>query len=50
LTLTGTNTYRGGTSINGGTLVVNSYSNLGTGPIRFHGGTLQVRPINKQKD
>jgi fibronectin-binding autotransporter adhesin len=41
LIFTGTNTYGGGTNINGGTLAVKSGSNLGTGPLRFHGGTLQ---------
>ena len=35
LILTGTNTYSGGTNINGGTLVINSYRNLGTGPVRY---------------
>ena len=42
LILTGANTYSGGTNIDAGTLVVNSYSDLGTGPVRLRGGTLKV--------
>jgi len=49
LTLTGTNTYSGGTDINGGILAVNSDANLGsaplslgTGPLSFNGGTLEA--------
>ena len=42
LILTGTNTYTGGTDINAGTVVVDSYKNLGKGPIRLRGGTLKV--------
>jgi len=49
LTLTGTNTYSGGTDINGGILAVNSDANLGaaplglgTGPLSFDGGTLEA--------
>jgi autotransporter-associated beta strand protein len=42
LTLTGINTYSGGTNINGGTLAVNSDSNLGAGPLTFDGGTLEA--------
>ncbi len=42
LTLTGTNTYSGGTSINSGILAVNSDLNLGTGALSFNGGTLEV--------
>jgi fibronectin-binding autotransporter adhesin len=45
--LTGANTYTGGTDINAGTVVVNSYSNLGTGPIRLRGGILRVQGISK---
>ena len=42
LTLTGTNTYSGGTAINAGTLSVSSNANLGdaTGSLVFNGGTL----------
>jgi len=47
LILTGANTYTGGTDINAGTVVVNSYSNLGTGPIRLRGGILRVQGISK---
>jgi autotransporter-associated beta strand protein len=42
LTLTGTNTYSGGTNPNGGILAVNSDINLGTGPLTFDGGTLEA--------
>jgi autotransporter-associated beta strand repeat len=42
LTLTGANTYTGGTNLNGGILAVNSDSNLGTGPLSFNGGTLEA--------
>jgi fibronectin-binding autotransporter adhesin len=43
LTLTGVNTYGGGTSINGGTVAVSSDANLGNanGPLSFNSGTLQ---------
>ena len=40
--LTGTNTYTGGTTINGGTLIVNSASSLGTGTLNLNAGTLEV--------
>ena len=42
LTLTGVNTYTGGTNLNGGILAVNSDLNLGAGPLSFNGGTLQA--------
>ena len=42
LTLTGINTYTGGTNLNGGILAVNSDVNLGTGALSFNGGTLQA--------
>jgi fibronectin-binding autotransporter adhesin len=42
LTLSGLNTYSGGTSLNGGIVAVNSDSNLGTGPLSFNGGTLEI--------
>ena len=42
LVLSGSNTYSGGTSFNGGILAVNSDANLGTGPLRFGGGTLEA--------
>ena len=42
LTLTGTNTFTGGTSFNGGIVAVNSDANLGTGGLTFNGGTLQA--------
>jgi fibronectin-binding autotransporter adhesin len=42
LTFTGTNTYRGGTSFNGGVVAVNSDSNLGTGSLSFNGGALEA--------
>ena len=42
LVLSGTNTYTGGTAINGGTLAVSSDANLGAaaGGLTFNGGTL----------
>jgi fibronectin-binding autotransporter adhesin len=40
--LTGANTYGGGTAINGGTVSVSADNNLGTGPLGFNGGTLQI--------
>jgi outer membrane autotransporter protein len=42
LTLTGPNTYTGGTTFNGGILAVSNDGNLGTGPLRFGGGTLEA--------
>src|SRR5699024_6068683 len=44
LVLSGTNTYDGGTSVNGGTLSVSSDANLGDagGELDFNGGTLRV--------
>ena len=42
LTLTGANTYSGGTSFNGGILAVNGDANLGTGGLSFNGGALQA--------
>ena len=43
LTLSGINTYSGGTTINQGTIAVNADTGLGaaTGPLTFNGGTLQ---------
>ncbi|MDR9891578.1 autotransporter outer membrane beta-barrel domain-containing protein [Pseudenterobacter timonensis] len=43
LTLTGTNTYAGGTTINAGTLAVDNDNKLGaaSGPLTFNGGTLK---------
>jgi fibronectin-binding autotransporter adhesin len=42
IAFTGTNTYAGGTNLEGGTLQVASSSNLGTGTVNFTGGTLQT--------
>jgi fibronectin-binding autotransporter adhesin len=42
LTLTNTNTYSGGTNLNGGTVAINSDANLGTGPLSFNGETLEA--------
>ncbi|WP_170302862.1 autotransporter-associated beta strand repeat-containing protein [Reyranella soli] len=44
LTLTGANTYQGGTAANGGTISVSADANLGaaSGNIGFNGGTLQT--------
>src|SRR5208282_2556571 len=41
-TLTGTNTYSGGTSFDAGILAVDNDSNLGTGTLTFNGGTLEA--------
>jgi len=41
LTLTGQNTYEGGTNFNGGILAVDSAAQIGTGPLTFNGGTLE---------
>jgi fibronectin-binding autotransporter adhesin len=47
LTLCGTNTYSGGTNINGGVLLVNNAQALGTtGTISFGGGTLRYSSTN----
>ncbi len=42
LTLTGLNTYSGGTSFNGGVVAVNSVANIGAGPLSFNGGGLEA--------
>jgi outer membrane autotransporter protein len=42
LILGGVNTYSGGTSLNGGTVAVNSDGNLGTGALTFDEGTLEA--------
>jgi autotransporter-associated beta strand protein len=42
VTLTGNNTYNGGTFIENGTLNVSSESSLGTGDLSITGGTLQI--------
>ncbi len=41
LTLSGVNTYQGGTNINGGTLAVTNDSSVGTGAVALNAGTLQ---------
>ena len=41
LTLTGQNTYEGGTNFNGGILAVEGAAQIGTGPLTFNGGTLE---------
>ena len=47
LTLTGFNTYTGGTFVNGGVLSLGSSRALGTGHIAFGGGTLQFTSSNR---
>ena len=42
LTLSGVNTYSGGTSVNGGVVAVTGDANLGSGSLTFDGGTLQA--------
>ncbi|GHT34818.1 hypothetical protein FACS189427_02860 [Planctomycetales bacterium] len=41
LTLSGTNTYTGGTKIDEGTVAISRKDNLGTGDVIFNGGTLK---------
>ena len=46
LTLAGANTYTGGTTIAGGTILTQNASALGTGPVAFdNGATLQVQDL-----
>ncbi len=42
LTLSGANTYTGGSTVNAGTLITAHASALGTGPVSISGGALQV--------
>ncbi|MCL7999661.1 autotransporter outer membrane beta-barrel domain-containing protein [Brucella sp. 21LCYQ03] len=42
LTLSGNNGYSGGTSLNAGVISAEQDENLGTGPLNFDGGTLQI--------
>lgn len=42
LILKGNNPYKGGTNIDGGTLMIDNYRSLGTGPVTVHGGFLKV--------
>lgn len=42
LTLTGTNSFAGGTTVTGSTLAINGNAALGTGPLRLDGGTLSA--------
>jgi fibronectin-binding autotransporter adhesin len=46
LTLSGSNTYSGGTNINAGTVSIGNANALGTGTISFGGGTLQYGTVN----
>ncbi len=41
-TMTGTNTYGGGTTINDGTLIINTVGALGTGAVTINGGTFDM--------
>jgi fibronectin-binding autotransporter adhesin len=41
-TITGTNTYAGGTTISAGTVSIGNYQNLGTGLLTLNGGALQI--------
>ena len=50
LTLTGPNTYSGGTSFNGGTVAVHSNSNLGAGALSFDNGTLEALVGGRRRD
>ena len=49
LSLTGANTYTGGTTISGGTVSVNNVNALGTGAVTLDGGTLDASPAGKSK-
>ena len=49
LSLTGANTYTGGTTISGGTVSVNNVNALGTGDVTLDGGTLDASPAGKTK-
>ena len=42
VTLTGTNSYVGGTNLNAGIVAITKDANLGTGPLNFDGGTLEI--------
>jgi autotransporter-associated beta strand protein len=42
LTVSGTNTFTGSSTINGGTVLVNSAANLGTGSLTINAGTLEI--------
>jgi autotransporter-associated beta strand protein len=41
-TVSGTNSYTGGTTINGGVVSIGNYQNLGYGNLSINGGTLQI--------
>jgi autotransporter-associated beta strand protein len=45
LQLSGNNTYSGGTNFNGGTITISGPGSLGSGPLTFNGGTLQMEPL-----
>ena len=49
LTLSGSNNYAGGTTINGGTLALALASSLGGGTLAFNGGTLQTLQPRKAR-
>ena len=49
LSLTGANTYTGGTTISGGTVSVNNVNALGTGDVTLDGGTLDAFPAGNNK-
>jgi fibronectin-binding autotransporter adhesin len=44
VTLTGANSYAGGTNLNAGIVAISQDTNLGTGPLNFNGGTLEILP------
>ena len=44
LTIAGNNTYAGGTVVSNGTLNINAYNTLGTGPMTMAGGTFIIVP------
>jgi fibronectin-binding autotransporter adhesin len=45
VTLTGTNSYAGGTNLNAGIVAISQDANLGIGPLNFNSGTLEILAV-----